>query len=198
MCNVIQRDTAMKKILILLAGLLLINFCAGCAKVAVQGRQADTYAKEFNPPPSGWSGLYIYRTRNIMGSALQKSLYVDGQFIGETARGVFFYRLVEPGMHILKTESEFSENDLEIQCIEGKNHYVNQALRPGLFVGGAYLSVVEETEAQNDIKGYRLAENKDNPEKNLEEYTGRPGTGSIPGPRNRSDFEILNTTQESD
>lgn len=50
----------------------------------------------------------------------------------------------------------------------------------------------------NDIKGYRLAENKDNPEKNLEEYTGRPGTGSIPGPRNRSDFEILNTTQESD
>lgn len=65
-------------------------------------------------------------------------------------------------------------------------------------MGGAYLSVVEETEAQNDIKGYRLAENKDNPEKNLEEYTGRPGTGSIPGPRNRSDFEILNTTQESD
>ena len=104
--------------------LVLSAVLTGCASVAVQDNASENYAKEFNAPPSGWSGLYLYRTCNIMGMSLKKSLYVDGQYIGETSRCRFFYRLVEPGMHVLQTESEFSENDMSFNFIEGKNHYV--------------------------------------------------------------------------
>ena len=180
----------MKKYLIVL-GLFLSSVLSGCASVAVQDSATENYAKEFNTPPSGWSGLYVYRTCNIMGSALKKSLYVDGQYIGETSRCRFFYRLVEPGFHLLQTESEFSENDLSLNFIEGKNHYVKQYVKLGVFVGGANLEVVNEDEAKKDIEDYSLAENKDDPQENLKTFTNEPGKGSIPGPKNDEEAKSL-------
>ena len=61
----------MKKYLIVL-GLLLSSVLSGCASVAVQDSATENYAKEFNTPPSGWSGLYVYRTCNIMPELLRK------------------------------------------------------------------------------------------------------------------------------
>lgn len=171
--------------------LLLGSVLTGCANVAVQDTASENYAKEFNAPPSGWAGLYLYRTCNIMGMALKKNLYVDGQYIGETSRCRFFYRLVEPGMHVLQTESEFSENDMSLNFLEGKNHYVKQYLKPGVFVGGANLEVMDEDEAKKDIADYSLAENKDDPNKNLKLFTNQPGKGSIPGPQNAEAAQSL-------
>lgn len=171
--------------------LVLSAVLTGCASVAVQDAVSENYAKEFNAPPSGWSGLYLYRTCNIMGMSLKKNLYVDGQYIGETSRCRFFYRLVEPGMHVLQTESEFSENDMSFNFIEGKNHYVKQYLRPGVFVAGANLEVMDEKEAKKDIVDYNLAENKDDPKKNLKLFKNEPGKGSIPGPKNAETAQSL-------
>ena len=88
----------------------------GCANVATQDKSADEYAKEFKAPPKGWAGLYLYRTCNIFGAGLKKSLYVDGHYLGETSRCRFFYRLVRPGVHRIDTESEFSESVHKIGC----------------------------------------------------------------------------------
>ena len=57
------------------ASLLLGSVLTGCANVAVQDTDSENYAKEFNAPPSGWAGLYLYRTCNIMGMSLKKSYY---------------------------------------------------------------------------------------------------------------------------
>ena len=156
----------------------------GCSGVAVQDASAEQYAKQFNPPPKGWAGLYVYRTGNIFGGHLKKSLYVDGQYIGETSTSRFFYRLVKPGTHTLQTESEFSENDLRTEFKAGTNVYVKQVVRPGVFVYGAKLKVMDPGKAQSDILDYSLAENTDNPALNLKSFTGKQGDGSVPGPKN--------------
>lgn len=184
-----------RAVAILLGGLLL-NSLVGCATVAVQDQSAENYAKEFNAPPAGWSGLYIYRTCNIMGAALKKSLYVDGQYIGETSRCRFFYRLLTPGVHTLQTESEFSENDLDVNFVEGKNHYIKQYLKLGVFVGGANLEVMDPDTAKKDIEEGQLAQNKDDPVKNLNNRTIRENQGSIPGPQNAQEAAAIAKKQE--
>ena len=62
--------------------LLVSSFLTGCSTVADQESSTETpaavtadssaerYAKEFNAPPKGWSGLYLYRTCNIVTAKL--------------------------------------------------------------------------------------------------------------------------------
>lgn len=74
----------------------------------------DKAKKEFSPPAEGKSGLYIYRNSSF-GAALKKTVSIDGEIIGESARNTYFYKEVEPGTHELSTESEFSDNKLTLE-----------------------------------------------------------------------------------
>lgn len=102
--------------------------------------------------PADQSGLYIYRD-SFVGQALKKSLTVDGQVIGETAKGVYFHRFLAPGKHVIGTESEFSDNTLTLVTEPGKNYYLRQYIKMGAFVGGANLEQISEEQAQRDLKG---------------------------------------------
>ena len=112
--------------------------------------------KEFNPPPQDMAGLYIYRNTNI-GGALKKTVRVDGEIIGESAPMTYFYLDITPGSHSLSTESEFSNNDLILNAKSGKNHFINQYIKMGLFVGGAGLELVSEKEGRNGVLECELA-----------------------------------------
>lgn len=170
---------------------VLCSVLTGCASVSVQDDSSEFYAKQFNVPPSGWAGLYLYRPCDFFGMSLKKNLYVDGQYIGETSRCRFFYRLVKPGMHTLQTESEFSENDISLNFIEGKNKYVVQYIKPGLFVGGAFLKEQDEEEAKKEIINCKLAANQDDPEMNLKLFKNELGQGSIPAQKNYGEARTL-------
>lgn len=82
---------------------------------------------------------------------------IDGQVIGETAPKTYFYRNIAPGSHVLATESEFSDNTLNLEAVAGKNHYVRQSIKMGVFVGGAKLTEVSEFEGQQAVRGTDLA-----------------------------------------
>lgn len=108
-------------------------------------------AKSFPAPEEGKSGLYIYRD-SFVGKALKKDVYIDGKCIGETADRVFFYTQVSGNeSHKVSTESEFSPNDLLLNTDAGKNYYVRQYIKMGVFVGGAGLESVSEEEGQRVI-----------------------------------------------
>ncbi|MFC3609514.1 DUF2846 domain-containing protein, partial [Stutzerimonas tarimensis] len=57
-----------------------------------------------------------------------------------------------PGAHTLSTESEFGDNLLQLNAEAGKNHYVRQSIKLGLFVGGAKLTEVSESEGQKAVR----------------------------------------------
>ena len=175
------------KLLICFVAVLPI-FLTGCASVERSSASSSSYAKEFNTPPKGYAGLYIYR-KATLGVAQKKSLYVDGQYIGETDRNCFFYRLVKPGVHFLQTESEFSENRLRLNAEEGKNYYINQRMKLGVFVNGASLRKVSEATAQRDIRKLGRAKDQDNKSLNLENKF--EGDGSIPVPKSKKEAKQL-------
>lgn len=110
-------------------------------------------------PTEGQAGLYLYRSSSVIGVSLKKDIWVDGNCIGETARGIFFYEEVKGDEeHDIATESEFSPNILKLRTESGKNYFIQQYIKPGVFVGGANLKVIDEATGKNEIQKLQLAE----------------------------------------
>lgn len=129
----------------------------GCASVPMESKDTSSKAKTFAVPPEGKSGIYIYRNSSV-GGALKKDVVVDGKCVGETAPDVFFYEVVDGNAeHKLSTESEFSANDLVLKTEGGKNYFVRQYIKLGVFVGGAGLEVVPEQQGKKDISKLAMA-----------------------------------------
>ena len=74
------------KFCVVAAFILLLS---ACATVEMESVEQDTLRKEFADPSNGKSGLYIYRN-SIFGTAVKKSLRVDGIPVGAPAIKTFF------------------------------------------------------------------------------------------------------------
>lgn len=129
----------------------------GCASVNMATKEQSTKAKEFLPPSAGNAGLYVYRD-SFVGKALKKDVWIDGKCIGETAPDVFFFNEVEGGkQHRIETESEFSANALTLMVEAGKNYFVRQFIKIGVFVGGAGLEVISEEQGKAAVSKLEMA-----------------------------------------
>lgn len=129
----------------------------GCASVSMESIEQSNRLKQFDPPPEGKAGLYIYRD-SVLGSALKKDVWVDDECIGETSPHMFFYHVVEGDKeHKLSTESEFSPNDLLITTKSGENYFFEQYIKMGMFVGGANIEQVTEEKGKAAISNLGLA-----------------------------------------
>lgn len=141
--------------------LLLIIFAtslfAGCASVPMETVETNNAAKEFNPPSEGNAGIYVYRA-GTLGGALKKDIWIDEECVGESAPNVFFYTEVTGDeTHKISTESEFSPNDLLLLTESGKNYFIRQYIKMGLFVGGANLELVNEAAGKAEVKKLHIA-----------------------------------------
>lgn len=144
------------KLALLVLSLSVILF-SGCSSVPLEPNEVSARAKAFNPPSEGKAGLYVYRD-SFVGQALKKDVYINNKCLGETVNKVFFYQSVEGNKeHTISTESEFSANELSIKTDSGKNYYVRQYIKMGVFVGGAGLEVVDEEKAQKAISKLKMA-----------------------------------------
>lgn len=141
---------------IILLSLVSVLF-VGCATVPMEIDEKAVLAKQFNPPSEGSAGFYVYRDSSF-GGALKKDVWIDGKCIGETAPNVFFYEEVNANQeHTISTESEFSPNDLIILAEQGKNYFIRQFIKLGLFVGGAGVELVDEEKGQEAVKSLDMA-----------------------------------------
>ena len=141
-----------------LAVVVLTSFLfVGCASVPMESREKSDTAKTFVSPANGNAALYIYRSGGP-GGALKKDVWVDGKCIGETAPNIFFYEEVKGGMeHKVSTESEFSPNELLVNTESGKNYFVRQYIKFGVFVGGAGLELIDEEKGKKAVTKLQMA-----------------------------------------
>lgn len=147
----IKMNSTINKLVKVATAVACVVVVAGCANVPLAPAEENQQAKAFSAPEVGKSGLYIYRD-SFAGKALKKDVYVDDNCLGETSDRVFFYTQVDGDKpHKISTESEFSPNDLQIKTDAGKNYYVRQFIKVGMFVGGAGVEQVTEAEGQRVI-----------------------------------------------
>jgi len=136
---------------------LVSSLFVGCASVPMEPEAVSAKVKSFNPPSEGNAGLYIYRDSAI-GGTLKKDIWVDNKCIGESAPDIFFYEEVKGNKeHKISTESEFSPNDLAIKTESGKNYFIKQYIKIGVFVGGAGLELINEGEGKKDVSELEMA-----------------------------------------
>ena len=134
-----------------------VALTTGCTSVPMESKVKSDLAKQYHSPSEGKAGLYIYRS-GVIGGALKKDVWIDGKCIGETAPNVFFYQEVKgDSEHKITTESEFSPNDLIVKTESGKNYFVSQYIKMGVFVGGAGLELVEEKKGKDEVSKLEMA-----------------------------------------
>ncbi|CZF81252.1 hypothetical protein GCE9029_02497 [Grimontia celer] len=132
---------------------------SGCATVPTVSDADTNAAKQFNPPASSDNaGIYVYRIDSPVGAALKKDVFIEGECIGETAPGVFFYHEVLGGGQVkVSTESEFSPNDLLVDTEKGQLYFVEQYIKMGAFVGGAGVELVDEATGKEEVSKLKMA-----------------------------------------
>lgn len=142
---------------LLLACLVIgASLLTGCATVGMEPASVDAERKTFAPPPADMSAVYIYRD-SAVGAALKKDVRIDGRTIGESGHKTYFYQLLTPGEHTIATESEFGDNSLVLNAQAGQNHFVQQYIKFGAFVGGANLRIVSEAVGKRGVQETKLA-----------------------------------------
>ena len=135
----------------LVAIVMVVSLVSGCTSVPMTSKEESDLSKQFDLPSEGKAGLYIYRSGSF-GGALKKDIFVNGKCIGETAPNIFFYEeIIGNKEHKISTESEFSANDLFINTESGKNYFIRQYMKIGLFVGGAGVELVNEEKGKKEI-----------------------------------------------
>lgn len=168
----------MKPKFLLLSAAVAAILSSGCASVPMDTPEHDAAAKRFDPPPAGYSGLYIYRNA-MLGTAVKKTVWVDGQYLGPLGYDTFFYRLVKPGPHTIATQSEWGVNETDFEAEEGRNFFFQQKFLFGLFQARAQLYEVPEGKGMKHAAKLKLALGKEDGEKNLPDAEQGEGKGSV-------------------
>ncbi len=147
----------MKKYLLVLS-LTVAWLFTGCASVDLASNSDSAKAKEFTIDDSSKSQLYVYRPYQFGGQALKKAIWIDGLYVGQLKKESFLVEKIEPGEHVISTESEFGNNQILINTEANKNYFVRQTIKIGVFVGGSKVTQVPEEQGMQEVKKLDLIE----------------------------------------
>lgn len=119
------------------AAVVFALWLQGCAATGPKGAEM---ASALGAVPSGFGRIVFYRSSSIVGAAVQPEIRLDGQVVGQSKPGGFFYVDASPGKHTASASTEVASN-VDIQVVAGQTHYVRSAIGMGLLVGRVVLSV---------------------------------------------------------
>jgi len=143
---------------LLLASIVTTSLLVGCSTVPMESKEKTDIAKQFNAPSHDKAGIYIYRKDTLVGAALKKDVWIGQDCVGETAKGVFFYKEVAGKENLdISTESEFSPNKITIKAQNGKLYFIEQYLKLGAFVGGANIELSSVETGKSEVLKLNMA-----------------------------------------
>jgi hypothetical protein len=128
--------------------LITFLFLVGCAAPLKAPPEKDSAAKSFVPLRNK-SSLYVFRNENY-GGAVGMPISINGTAIGETAAKTFFRLDLEPGYYLVSSSAE-NTSELALTLIEGRNHFVWQEVRMGVWKARTALSQVDEKTGRDGV-----------------------------------------------
>lgn len=140
-----------------MAGLIVATaVLTGCASVPMASADADTKAKTFVAPNDGHANVYIYRNETL-GSAIKMPLLLDNMSIGDTGPHTYAFRQVSAGQHTIVSKTE-KDVQLDFNAEAGKNYYVWQEVKMGVWAARSSLHAVDEKTGQDAVRECKLIE----------------------------------------
>lgn len=131
--------------LVPLCALLLMS---GCASVSMMQADDDARGKSFTVQKDK-ANIYLYRNETF-GAAIKMPVAVNGKLAGQTASKTYFLWQVAPGTYDV---SSLTENNSTVKLIVegGKNYFVWQEVKMGLFQPRSELQVVNEETGRQGV-----------------------------------------------
>ena len=138
----------MKQLLSIITLLFITAVFTGCASVPMATKAQDETAKQFNVP-NGKSNIYLYRNETL-GGAIAMVVSLDGVVKGKTSSNSYFLWTVDPGKHTVASHTEDTVT-IDINAAEGKNYFVWQEVKMGMWTANSALHAVSESEGRNGV-----------------------------------------------
>jgi hypothetical protein len=124
-----------------LAVLVLTALLAACAS----GPRMAEIQSQIPRLDSSQGRIYIYRADSFVGAGVQPNVMLNGQIVGQSVPGGFFFVDVRPGPVEVSCSTEV-EKKLSLVMDAGQTRYVRTVVGLGFFVGRVYPELVDNTE----------------------------------------------------
>ena len=126
---------------------VFVLYLQGCAAT---GPKSAEMAAPLSAVPPGYARIVFYRSSGFAGAAVQPDIKVDGQVVGQSRPGGFFYADVGPGKRAIEASTEATSR-LEITALPGQTYFVRGAISMGLMVGRIVLTQEGQVTAQAEL-----------------------------------------------
>lgn len=143
----------------LVASAFVALVASGCAS----GPQYKEVASSIPTLKEAQGRIYFYRSGSMFGAALQPSINVNGQAVGKSQPGGFFYADEPAGQYVVSTTTE-TEKTVSFKLDAGETKYVKTSVGFGLLVGRVIPTLESADEAAKNLDGLH--------------YTGVPTTAA--------------------
>lgn len=95
--------------------------------------------------------IYFYRESSLGGVMLEPAIKVDGNKVGESSSGDYFYVDIAPGTYTVSTSTE-KEETTSVTVTAGQAVYVKTEVSMGFLVGHVSPEVVANDKAESEIQ----------------------------------------------
>ena len=136
---------------------LLLTSCA--ATVPMMSERDDGLAKQFRPAPLNKSNIYLYRDE-FLGSAVAFNISLDGHMEGQTGAQTYYLWTVNPGRHVISSAEE-NVDTITLYTKPGKNYYIWQEVKMGMFSPRVALHQVDEATGKQAVLQCKRAKSSD-------------------------------------
>lgn len=121
---------------------------AGCAS----GAKFQDMANSMPTMKAGEGRVYFLRSSSMFGAAIQPDLRLNGQVVGESKPGGFFYVDRIAGNYVASASTE-TEKTASFVLSEGETKYVRTSPSMGLLVGRVVVELETPEKAKAELAG---------------------------------------------
>ncbi len=131
---------------VLFTGIAVTALMAGCAS----GVKHSEMASSIPSLKSGEGRVYFMRSASMFGAAIQPDLRLNGQVVGESKPGGFFFVDRPAGKYVASASTE-TEKTLSFVLDAGETKYVRSSPSLGLMVGRVVLELETPDKAKEEL-----------------------------------------------
>lgn len=139
-----MRSISMAKIVI---GVVIVASLSACAT----GPKFQEAKNSFNKQKENEGRIFIYRSNNMFGAAIQPAVLINGVEVGSSVPGGFFFVDRQPGTVEVSTSTEV-EKKVSFLLEADQTRYVRTSIGLGVFVGRVIPELVDNLEGENEIR----------------------------------------------
>ncbi|HYI83686.1 MAG TPA: DUF2846 domain-containing protein [Acetobacteraceae bacterium] len=107
-------------------------------------------SNQIQPVPTGMGRIWFYRKASPFGAAVQPSIYLNGQVVGQSSPNGAFFRDVQPGDYRVSTTTE-AQHSLTFTLAPSEERFVQTYPVPGFLVGHVRAELVEPSEGRSAV-----------------------------------------------